>query len=63
LGFYEHERIEITTPLQNQARQQGQASPADDQADQLRMGFEAALASRRKNYTFLKNLSFLFVKQ
>jgi salicylate hydroxylase len=45
---YERERIEITSPLQNQARQQGQASHADDQADQLKVGFEVALASRRK---------------
>jgi salicylate hydroxylase len=45
---YERERIEITTPLQHQARQQGLASHADDQADRLKVGFETALASRRK---------------
>lgn len=45
---YEQERIKITTPLQHQARTQGQASHAEDQADQLKVGFEMALASRKK---------------
>lgn len=48
LARYEQERIAITAPLQHQARQQGAASHADDQADRLKMGFEAALANRRK---------------
>ena len=48
LSWYEQKRIEITTPLQQKAREQGLASHADDQADQLKMGFEAALSSRRK---------------
>ncbi len=45
---YEQQRIEITAPLQKKAREQGLASHSDDQADRLKMGFEAALASRRK---------------
>jgi len=45
---YEQARIRITTPLQHQARQEGAASHADDQADRLKAAFEAALASRRK---------------
>ena len=48
LTRYEQKRIEITTPLQQKASEQGLASHADDQADRLKMGFEAALASRRK---------------
>lgn len=45
---YEQERISVTTPLQRQARQEGAASHADDQADRLKAAFEAALASRRQ---------------
>ncbi len=48
LSRYEQKRIEITTPLQEKASEQGLASHADDQADRLKMGFEAALASRKK---------------
>lgn len=48
LTRYEQTRIEITTPLQKKASEQGLASHADDQADRLKMGFEAALASRKK---------------
>ncbi len=48
LSRYEQKRIEITTPLQKKASEQGLASHADDQADRLKMGFEAALASRKK---------------
>lgn len=43
---YETDRIKITTPLQRKAREQGNASHADDQADRLKTAFEAALASR-----------------
>lgn len=45
---YEKKRIEATAPLQKKAREQGLASHADDQADRLKRGFEAALASRKK---------------
>lgn len=45
---YETKRIEVTAPLQKKAREQGLASHADDQADRLKRGFEAALASRKK---------------
>ena len=45
---YEQDRIEITAPLQQQAREQGAASHAEDQADRLKAAFEAALTSRRK---------------
>ena len=48
LTRYEQTRIEITTPLQKKASEQGLASHADDQADRLKIGFEAALASRKK---------------
>ncbi len=45
---YEQERIKITTPLQQKAREEGLASHGDDQADRLRVGFEQALANRKK---------------
>ncbi|MBD1848214.1 FAD-dependent monooxygenase [Cyanobacteria bacterium FACHB-63] len=48
LLHYEQERIRVTAPLQHQARQEGTASHADDQADRLKAAFEAALANRRK---------------
>ena len=48
LYSYEQERIAITSPLQRQARQQGTASHADDRADSLKAGIEAALAARRQ---------------
>lgn len=48
LTSYEQERIAITAPLQRKARQQGEASHADDQANILKAGFEAALANRRQ---------------
>jgi len=47
LSSYEHQRIEVTAPLQQKAREQGLASHDDDRADRLKMGFEAALANRR----------------
>lgn len=47
LLHYEQERIKMTTPLQGQAREQGSASHAEDQADRLKAQFEAALAKRR----------------
>ncbi len=47
LHTYEQERIAISAPLQRQARQGGAASHAEDQAEQLKEGFEAALAARR----------------
>lgn len=45
---YEQDRMSITTPLQRQAREQGAASHAEDQADRLKATFEAALAKRRE---------------
>ena len=48
LLHYEQKRIEVSTPLQQKAQEQGLASHADDQADRLKIGFEAALASRRR---------------
>ncbi len=48
LSSYEHQRIEVTAPLQKKAREQGLASHADDRAEQLKRGFEAVLANRRK---------------
>ena len=48
LSRYEHKRIEITTPLQQKASEQGLAFYSDDQADRLKMGCEAALASRKQ---------------
>ena len=48
LTRYEQKRIEITTPLQQKTTEQGLASQADDQADRLKTGFVAALASRSK---------------
>lgn len=48
LHTYEQERIAITAPLQRQARIAGAASHAEDQADQLKEQFEAALAARRQ---------------
>ena len=50
LLHYEQERIKITTPLQRQAREQGSASHAKDQADRLKAGFEAALAKQRETH-------------
>ncbi len=47
LTDYEEERIAIAAPLQLKARQGGEASHALDQADQLKTGFELALAARR----------------
>jgi salicylate hydroxylase len=48
LTDYEEERIAITALLQPKARQQGEASHASDLADQLKAGFELALAARRQ---------------
>lgn len=48
LNTYEQERIGVTAPLQRQARENGTASHADDIADKLKVGFEAALAARRQ---------------
>ena len=48
LSRYEHKRIEITTSLQQKASEQGLAFYSDDQADRLKMGCEAALASRKQ---------------
>ncbi len=48
LHTYEQERIAITAPLQRQARQEGAASHAEDQADRLKEQFEATLAARRQ---------------
>lgn len=45
---YERQRIEVTAPLQKKAREAGLASHDDDRADRLKIGFEAALAHRRK---------------
>ena len=50
LTSYERERIALTAPLQSKARQQGEASHADNQADLLKAGFEAALANRRQQH-------------
>ncbi len=48
MSTYEQERIAITAPLQQQARQAGAESHADDQADRLTEAFVAALAARRQ---------------
>lgn len=48
LSRYEQTRMKVTTPLQQQAREQGLVSHADDRAEQLKKGFEAVLANRRK---------------
>lgn len=50
LTSYEQERIAITAPLQSKARQQGEASHDNNQADLLKAGFEAALANRRQQH-------------
>ena len=47
LTDYEEERIAIATPLQLKARQGGEASHTSDIAEQLKAGFELALAARR----------------
>jgi len=51
LRTYEQERIAITAPLQHQARLAGAASHAEEQADQLKEQFEAALVARRQAST------------
>jgi len=48
LSSYEQERIAITSPLQQKARQQGEASHNEDRADVMKRGFEAALAKNRQ---------------
>lgn len=48
LCAYEQERIAITAPLQQKARQAGAETHADHQADRLKEGFEAALAARKQ---------------
>ena len=48
ISTYEQERIAITAPLQQKARQAGAESHADDQADRLKEGFVATLAARRQ---------------
>ena len=57
LRTYEQERIAITAPLQRLAREGGAASHAEDQADRLKEGFEAALAVRRQAPHTQTNLS------
>jgi salicylate hydroxylase len=47
LTDYEEERMAIAAPLQLKARQGGEASHAPNVADQLKAGFELALAARR----------------
>lgn len=43
---YENERIAITAPLQEQARREGDASHAEDQADRMADGFRRMLAAK-----------------
>lgn len=52
LTDYEEERMAIATPLLFKARQGGEASHAPDQADQLKAGFELALAARRNKGSY-----------
>ena len=44
---YERERMAVTTPLLEKARQGGFDSHAEDQADRLKIAFETQLASVR----------------
>jgi 2-polyprenyl-6-methoxyphenol hydroxylase-like FAD-dependent oxidoreductase len=53
LTDYEEERMAIAAPLQLKARQGGEASHAPNVADQLKAGFELALAARRHKETSL----------
>jgi salicylate hydroxylase len=46
---YEKERIKVTTPLVEKARQGGLDSHAEDQADRLKIAFEKQLAAIRGN--------------
>ncbi len=46
---YEKERIRVTSPLLEKARQGGLDSHAEDQADRLKRAFEKQLASIRGN--------------
>jgi len=48
LKLYEKERIDVTTPLQKKARQEGANSHAENRAEQMKAHLDASLATKKK---------------